>query len=220
MQKLIALALVGSCLAAIPAHAQDSDREAGDWLIRARAILVSPTEKSSAVTGIAGSGVSVKDDVMPEVDFTYMATDHIGAELILATTKHDVNGTGSIAGLGQVASSWVLPPTLTLQYHFAPKGRVHPYVGAGANYTIFYSEKASASLNGALGATTVRMDDSFGYAFQAGIDFDIGSNVFVNADVKYIDMDTTATLRSGATVRTLDVSIDPIVASVGVGLRF
>jgi outer membrane protein len=97
---------------------------------------------------------------------------------------------------------------------------VHPYLGAGVNYTIFYSEEASGSLEGALGATDVSLDDSFGYALQAGIDFDISDRVFVNADVKYIDMDTTATLRSGATTRTLEVSIDPIVASLGLGMRF
>ncbi|MCW3847659.1 OmpW family protein [Sphingomonas sp. LB-2] len=219
MRTTLIIALAGTALFATPAFAQN-DREAGDWLVRARAILVTPNEESGAVTGIAGSGATVDDDVMPEVDFTYFVTRHIGAELILATTKHNVNGAGSIAGLGRIASSRVLPPTLTLQYHFAPGGAVHPYVGAGVNYTIFYSEKATSSLNTALGATTIDMEDSAGYALQAGVDIDVGHNLFINADVKYIDMDTTATLRSGATVRTLDVSIDPIVASVGVGVKF
>ena len=221
MRPTLTLAtLAAAAIFAQPAQAQNSDRHAGDWLVRARAILVSPTEKSGEVSGIAGSEVGVGDSVMPEIDFTYMATDNIGAELILATTKHDIVGRGAIAPLGEVASTWVLPPTLTLQYHFAPQGRVHPYLGAGVNYTIFYSEKASGSLEGALGATDVSLDDSFGYALQAGIDFDIGDRVFVNADVKYIDIDTTGTLRSGATTRTLEVNIDPIVASVGLGMRF
>jgi outer membrane protein len=41
-----------------------------------------------------------------------------------------------------LASTWVLPPTLTMQYHLAPEGKIRPYLGAGLNYTIFYSEKA------------------------------------------------------------------------------
>ena len=61
---------------------------AGDWLVRVRGIVVSPTESSGEVSGLPGSRVGVTDSVMPEVDFTYMATDHIGAELIVATTKH------------------------------------------------------------------------------------------------------------------------------------
>lgn len=220
MRSLLALALIGSTALAAPACAQDSDRAAGDWLVRLRGIIVAPNDSSSAVTGVAGSKVTVDSDVKPEVDFTYMLSDHVGAELILATTKHDVSGAGSIAPLGKVAESWVLPPTLTLQYHFLPRGRVHPYVGAGVNYTIFYSEKPTASLNTALGATTVRMDDSFGYAVQAGIDLDVGRNVFINGDVKYISMSTTARLTTGATLRTVDVDINPIVASLGVGVKF
>jgi len=215
MTKLMLLAGVGAAMLATPAFAKE-----GDVLVRARAIVVAPNESSGAVSGIPGSKVGVGDSVMPEVDFTYMATNHIGAELILATTKHSVSGRGTISGLGDVANTWVLPPTLTLQYHFAPDGRVRPYLGAGINYSTFYSSKALPSLNGALGATKVKLDDSFGYALQAGVDIPVGKRVFVNFDVKYIDMKTTARLTSGATLRSVRVSIDPIVAGTGIGIRF
>jgi outer membrane protein len=215
MKKLTLLAGVAAVLLATPAFAK-----AGDVLVRARAIIVAPNEDSGAVSGIGGSKLGVGDSVMPEVDFTYMATNHIGAELILATTKHDVSGRGSISALGDVASTWVLPPTLTLQYHFAPEGKIRPYLGAGINYSVFYSSKASSSLQGALGPTSVKLGDSFGYALQAGVDVPVSDKVFVNFDVKYIDMKTTARLTSGATVRTARVNIDPIVAGVGVGFRF
>ena len=101
-----------------------------------------------------------------------------------------------------------------------PDGRIRPYLGAGINYSTFYASKARASLNGALGATKVKLDDSFGYALQAGVDIPVGKRVFVNFDVKYIDMKTTARLISGATLRTARVSIDPIVAGTGIGIRF
>ncbi len=216
---LLLAALAGSAIA-VPAQAQTA-REGGDWLVRLRGILVSPTEDSGPVTpGFPGSEVGVSDSFMPEVDFTYMATPNLGFELILATTNHEVTGRGSLEPVGELADTWVLPPTLTMQYHFLPEGRVHPYLGAGVNYTIFYSTNASDALEGAIGATSIEMDDSFGYALQAGIDFDISDTVFVNADVKYIDIDTTATLRTGAAVNTVDVSIDPVVAAIGLGIRF
>ncbi|ATY33554.1 OmpW/AlkL family protein [Sphingomonas psychrotolerans] len=205
-------------LSAAPAGAQT---QAGDWLVRLRGIMVSPTEDSGPVSGIAGSEVGVGDSVMPEIDFTYLVTDHIGAELILATTKHGITGRGSIGALDQIADTWVLPPTLTLQYHFAPRSHVRPYVGAGVNYTIFYSADASRSLEGALGGeTSVKLDESFGYALQAGVDVDVTRKFFVNADIKYIDMNTTAHLATGATRRSVDVDINPIVAGVGIGFRF
>jgi outer membrane protein len=215
MKKLILVAGVAAATLAAPAFAKE-----GDVLVRVRAIMVAPNESSGAITGIAGSSVGVSDSVMPEVDFTYMVTKNIGAELIVATTKHNVSGRGTISALGNVADTWVLPPTLTLQYHFAPDGKVRPYLGAGINYSIFYSSNATSSLNTALGPTKVKLDDSFGYALQAGVDLPVSEKVFVNFDIKYIDMKTTARLTSGGTLRTARVKIDPIVAGVGIGFRF
>jgi outer membrane protein len=212
----LALAPLLAAASALPAHA-----EAGDVLVRARAIVVAPTDESSAVLpAFPGSEVATDDAIMPEVDFTYMLSDNIGAELILATTKHHVSGRGTLDGTGRLASTWVLPPTLALQYHFAPAAKVRPYVGAGVNYTIFYSEDASDNLVSAVGQTEVRLKDSFGYAVQAGLDFDLTERLFANVDVKYIDIDTSARLDSGGALNRVEVSLDPLVFGVGLGMRF
>lgn len=193
----------------------------GDVLTRLRAIIVAPNESSGTIQpGFPTERVSVDNAVMPEVDFTYMFTDNIGAELILATTKHHVRGKQALRPLGDLAGTWVLPPTLTLQYHIPTGGKVRPYVGAGVNYTMFYSEKASSSLQGAIGQTDVHLKDSFGYAVQAGVDIDVTEKFFINFDIKYIDMDTTARLTSPGGVNRVKVSIDPIVAGIGIGTRF
>lgn len=211
-----AAAIAASFIAAIPAHA-----EQGDLLVRLRGIVVAPTgDASDVLPGFPGGSVDVEDAIVPELDFTYFLTDNIGAELILATSPHDIKGTGALAGLGKVADTMALPPTLTLQYHFNPAGKIRPYAGVGVNYTIFYADDASSALTGAIGATAVELDDSVGVAFQAGVDFDVTERWFVNFDVKYIDIDTTATLNTGGVINTVDVDIDPIVAGVGVGLRF
>jgi outer membrane protein len=199
-----------------PAHA-----EAGDLIVRLRGILVSPTGTSGGVQPTFPAGrVAVDDAVVPELDFTYMLTRHVGAELILATSPHDIEGRGALAPVGKLAGTMALPPTLTLQYHFAPDAKVRPYVGAGVNYTIFYDEDASGALEGAIGSTKVSADDSFGYAVQAGVDIDLGERFFLNLDVKYIDIDTTAKLRTGALVNRVNVSLVPVVAGIGIGMRF
>lgn len=194
----------------------------GDWLVRLRGIVVAPTENTSGVMpDLTAGSVEVDNAIVPELDFTYFLTDNVAAELILATSPHDLNGTGAIEPLGEVADVMVLPPTLTLQYHFMPDGAISPYLGVGVNYTIFYSEDASDSLVTALGgATDVDVDDSFGVAFQAGVDIPVNDRWFLNADIKYIQIDTDATLTTGDTVRTVEVDLDPIVAGVGVGFRF
>ncbi|MCK5749846.1 MAG: OmpW family protein [Oricola sp.] len=211
-----AAAVAASILAAVPAQA-----EQGDLLVRLRGIVVAPTGDASAVLpAFPGGSVDVENAVVPELDFTYFLTNNIGAELILATSPHDIKGTGALSGLGKVADTMALPPTLTLQYHFNPAGKLRPYAGVGVNWTIFYSDGASNALVDAIGPTTVHLDDSVGVAFQAGVDFDLTDRWFVNLDVKYIDIDTTATLNTGGSINTVDVEIDPIVAGVGVGLRF
>ena len=102
-----------------------------------------------------------------------------------------------------------------------PEGKVRPYVGAGVNYTMFYNDKASSALEAAVGDTKVRLKDSFGWAVQAGLDIDLNEKMFLNLDVKYIDMDTTARLdTTAAGTQRVKINIDPIVVGAGVGFRF
>lgn len=183
--------------------------KAGDWMIRARAIGVIPQESSSLNIG---GEAKVNNSVTPELDFTYFFTQNIAAELILATTKHDVKAVGSSAGANvDVGSAWLLPPTLTLQYHFTQFEGFKPYVGAGINYTHFYNEKAGA-------LATVDYSDSFGAALQAGVDVHLQGNWYANLDVKKVFINTTAKFNGGA-VRA-DVDIDPIIVGVGIGYHF
>ena len=217
-RRIIFTALLASAGVASPAFA-----ERGDLLVRVRGIMVAPNESSSGITPtFPAERVKVSNSVMPEIDFTYMLTKHVGTELILATTKHEASGkTGTTGSIGKLASTWVLPPTLTLQYHFAPEGPIRPYVGAGINYTIFYSEKASSGLEAAVGKTDVHMSPSFGYALQAGVDVPLSERTFVNLDVKYIDMDTNTRLTTTAIgTEHVRVHIDPLVVGVGFGMRF
>ena len=133
----------------------------------------------------------MENAIVPEIDFTYFVTNHIGAELILATSPHDLEGEGTLAGLGEIADLMVLPPTLTFQYHFNPRREISSLCRRRRQLFHFYSEDASDSLIGAVGPTTVDVDDSVGVAFQLGADIELSERWFLNADVKYIQVDTT-----------------------------
>lgn len=221
--KTIHSCCAAALLLAAPAHAQSTAGiAAGDVLLRLRGIVVAPNEESGTIQPtFPTERVSVDNSFMPEVDVTWMATDNIGFELIASTTKHTASGvTGTTGSIGELASTWVLPPTLTAQYHFNSKGAVRPYVGAGVNYTIFWNEKASDGLEAAVGDTRVRMDDSFGWAAQAGVDIDLTRRVFLNLDVKYIDIDTDARLDTTAIgTQRVRIGLDPLVFGVGLGVR-
>ncbi|TXG85476.1 MAG: OmpW family protein [Sphingomonadales bacterium] len=207
---LATLALAGA------AHA-----EAGDFQIRLRAIGVLPTESAGGINpALPTASVGVDNAYTGEVDFTYFFTKHIGAELILATSNHDVTGRGALSGIGKIIDARVLPPTLTVQYHFNPDGKFRPYLGAGVNYSVFYGVDATQTLVDAIGPVDVSADSSLGWAVQGGIDYAIDKHWFVNVDLKYVSLDTRVTLHQGATRNSVNVDLDPLIVGVGVGYRF
>ena len=70
---------------------------------------------------------------------------------------------------------------------------------------------------GALAGTDLSLDDSWGLAGQVGVDYGLSEKWFLNAAVRYIDIDSDATL-DGADIGT--VEIDPFVYQLQVGYRF
>ena len=205
-------------IVALPAFALDG----GDWLVRVRGIWVDPIDSSSGISpDLPTARIGVSSEPTGELDFSYMFTDNIGTELILAVPVHDLKGEGAIAPLGKIGSSFLLPPVLTVQYHFMPKYWVRPYLGIGINYTIFFDETATSSLNNALGGpTNISIDDSVGVAGQAGVDVDITPDIFLNFDVKYVSMSPDVTLTTGNAVRHATVDINPLIVGIGVGTHF
>ncbi len=221
MSKYILFALATTCMAT-PAIAQEA---ANPWQVRGRVITVMPDESADlSVAGAAlGGDVDIDSSYVPELDITYFFTDKIAAELILGVTPHDVKATnvaavgGANVDLGDVT---LLPPTLTLQYHFKNDSKFTPYIGAGINYTLFFDENAGPV------ADDIDYDASFGGALQVGLDVDLdgkpGGWLF-NIDAKkiWINTDVTVDFSSalGATVKA-DVDINPLVVGVGFGYKF
>lgn len=198
--------------------------EAGDILVRLRGIGVIPTANSDGIqSDLTTSGLEAQPVGVPELDFTYMVTNNIGLELILATSPHDLDFTGVQSGIGKGGTVWLLPPTLLVQYHFMADQSIRPYVGAGVNLTIAYGEDASQSLVNALGGpTNLKVDNSIGWAVQAGVDIDLDDRWFLNFDIKYvaISVDVAITTPATSTTRTTTLDINPVIVGAGIGYRF
>ncbi len=203
-------------------------QEDNPWMVRARVLGVLPDEQADlAVAGAALAGdADIGDQYVPEVDITYFFTDNIAAELIIAVTPHDVSAvnvtvpgalSNATVALGDV---WLLPPTLTLQYHFKNGTPFKPYVGAGFNATVFFNEDEGPVADG------IDYDSSFGPALQAGFDYDLdgveGGWAF-NADVKkiWINTDVTVDFTSALGARVeADVDINPWVVGLGFAYKY
>ena len=182
---------------------------AGHFQARLRAAAVVP-DPSATIT-ISGANIGgttkVSDSFIPEADLTYFITDNIAVEAIAAVTKHTVRN--SVAGT--VSSVWLLPPTITAQYHFDPNGPIRPYVGAGVNYTVFYD--AHSALPG------IGFKNSFGWALQAGADVPVGDGpYFLNFDVKKVFLGTHVHAAAGAVQAS--ARLNPWIIGAGLGLRF
>lgn len=232
MKKSLLIVALAAAFAPVIASA-----EVGDWVLRGRVVSVSPNENSSlgrtvnanvgggATVMSPGAELSVDSNVIPELDISYYLTKHIAAELILAFgTRHDVSVKGdSLATVGnqQLGSVNALPPTLTLQWHFNPDQTFDPYIGAGINYTAMLDRKLEFS-SGALAGTKIKVDnDSWGYALQAGFDINLKDGWLINADVKYITINTDVkTELAGNWTKIDSLDIDPWVFGVGVGKKF
>jgi len=207
-----AAVLGGLSLLAMPATAY----QAGDFIVRAGAAGVLTDSNSDVITPIAaGAQVEADDAWSLGLTATWMATNNIGVGVLAAWPfEHDIEGAGTIANLGTVGETKHLPPTVTAQYHFNTSSKLHPYVGAGINYTNFFSEKGK----GALAGSSISLDDSWGLAAEIGLDYEMNNDWLVSGQVWYLDIDTEATISGVA--GTYDVQIDPWVVMFSVGKKF
>jgi outer membrane protein len=230
-KSLLSVALCSLALAAPLAHAH----EAGDIILRAGAITVNPKDDSSSVKvdqgPLAGTNLGGKatmnSDTQLGLNFAYMFTSNWGIELLAATPfEHDVKlkGTALGAANGKLGSLKHLPPTLSVVYYpLDAKSAFQPYVGAGINYTWIYDEHLSSEAQ-ANGFSNFKADNSWGMAFQVGADYMITDNIMLNAQMRYIDIDTRATVENDAvapgTRARVNVDVDPFIYMVGLGYKF
>jgi outer membrane protein len=195
-KHLVAIAAV-SLLASGAALAQDFQN--GTVLVRARAVHLDSANKDST-----GLNLSVNNKWLPEVDVSYFFSPNLAVELILTVPqKHSVS-----AGDTRIGSLRHLPPTLSLQYHFAGAG-FKPYVGAGLNYTRF------SSVHLPDGVDIKR--NSVGMSLQAGVDIPLDKNLYLNLDVKKVYLGTKVSAGGSELGK---FKVDPLLIGVGLGWRF
>jgi outer membrane protein len=218
MKKIVSGAFAAALLStvAVPAFAADlpSMKAApvlpvidtfDPFLIRVRGLAVLPDASGTKLNGNRLSGAELSDNGIPEVDFTYFFTKNIAAELIAGISHHRLTAGGSNVA---IANTTLLPPTLTLQYHFA-LGQLDPYLGVGVNYTWFL-ETTSAN-------NVVNIHSAFAPAFQFGFDYYLTKNWLINVDAKYLMLTTDANV--GAR-NNLHLNVNPWIVGAGIGYRF
>ncbi|MFT3728122.1 MAG: OmpW family outer membrane protein [Terricaulis sp.] len=211
MKNVVAtcIAIAGLALAA-PAQADDFQH----WQIKLGVSGVLPNE-SASISPIGGN-VRISDEYVPSAQVEYFLTPNISAELLCCTARHDVGAVATAVGnvdLGKVSH---FPPTVTLKYHWTDFGAIEPYVGAGVNYTHFFS----AHLPSGGPVTDIHYRDSFGGALQAGVDYRLNDHWGLNFDVRRIWIHSNVRMHAGPTAISAKTDIDPWVVTSAVSYRF
>lgn len=224
--KKLALALATSA-ALLAASSAAMAHQAGEFFVRGGPILAVP---NTATHNYAGNALDYNFDVNSNAQLgltgTYMITDNLGVELLAATPfSHEIKQ----AGLGTIAKTKHLPPSLYLQYYFLnADAPARPYVGAGINYTHFFDTHFNSTIdNAGLGVTAhnLKLKDSWGPVVNAGIDINITDKLFFNTSVWWAKIKTKATFdlkdaNGKMHSQEARVTLDPTIFFVGLGYRF
>lgn len=211
-----------------------------NFSVNVGAINVSPNDDSSylnVVETVAGlpansAKVGVNSNTQLGLTFDYALDEHWSVQLIAATPfSHNIKVKGSAVDGLPVGKTKHLPPTLLAQYNFGSvNADFRPFVGAGLNYTVFFSEKVAPELKDtlvAIGAAqagddvSLSLKNSVGVALQAGFNYKLSDNWGLHAMIAWADIDTDAMVKiNGANVQPVDVSIDPTIVMLGLRYTF
>lgn len=201
MRSFASLRVLASTVLLLPQIA--FAHEAGEWLGRFGVHHVEPkssnhdTVSVESTQGITGS-------------IEYFLSKQMAVDLLVGVPfKHDI----TLNSGGTVASTQHLPPTLSLAWYPSLPGSWRPYLGVGVNYTIFFGEDTQGPLAG----SDLKLDPSLGLAALVGAEWDISQDWSLALDMRYMDIDTDASL-DGNGIGT--VEIDPIAAGISLGYRF
>ncbi|MBK9495276.1 MAG: Outer membrane protein W precursor [Alphaproteobacteria bacterium ADurb.BinA280] len=199
---LAALALATATLLPMQANAQD------DWFVRVGPVMVNPKSGNGTLAGGA-LAVDIDSNTQLGLAFGRYLSPNLAVELLAATPFHH---TVALNGADAVDFKH-LPPTLSLQYYFAPDAGFNPFVGAGLNYTLTFSEDSYGPVAG----NEVTIGNSWGLAAQVGAVIKIGETMDLVVDARWADIDADVQL-NGAEIGTANV--DPLVYGLTLGFRF
>lgn len=178
-----------------------------------------PTPTSATPVSV---GSLVKNGYGADTATTIFFNDNIAAELSLGvdvmgvktTTMSSIanNYNGTLSTGYKRKNLFMVPLTLTGQYHIAPFGAVRPYVGAGYHGAYVFSK-----------IREFKASNSHGFVAQIGVDFVAKDDTLINIDVRQFLRTTKVTYKSSVTGGnnvTSKVKLNPLVISAGIGFMF
>ncbi|WP_019671830.1 OmpW/AlkL family protein [Psychrobacter lutiphocae] len=175
-QALLLAALAGLSMTSAMAET------AGTWTIGAGAAYVDPKSNNGVLSN--GARVDVDSDIKPTLTAEYFVMNNVGVELLASLPfRHDIELKNADGTRLTNAKTQLLPPTLSLQYHFdGINPYVTPFIGVGANYTSFFKERSG------IPGTKLDIKNKWAAAGHVGFDFNVTPTEAIRLDARYIDL--------------------------------
>jgi outer membrane protein len=176
-----------------------------------------------------GVGIDVNDVTTAYLAYVRTLSTHWALELALGwpplteTVGKGPATVGSVPYDGQVISTarW-FAPTLLFNYVFGDeKSRWRPYIGAGVNYTKFYSRQSTEAGNAASGGPTkISLPVSVGPAVTAGIGYHPSEHWGFYASYSISKVSSTLTADTAGVIRTSHIDFWPHALVISAGYSF
>lgn len=163
----------------------------------------------------------------------FEATGTIANESIAPTALGIPTGVGALGP--EAGEAKAVPPVVTAVYQILPRGRLRPYVGAGAAVMFTYDAHVTNPILTAVGDPEMHVSPAPGIVFQGGLDAQLWKSIYARLDVKFI-----ALMHANAEIRHVQVEtpgiplfdsvevgtarmtmwINPLIVQAGVGMDF
>ncbi|MGY2046591.1 OmpW/AlkL family protein [Methylobacterium sp. JK268] len=168
---------------------------------------------------IPGGTARVKDNVAVIAEAGYHLTPNWSAALsvgIPPTTT--LSGAGTLRSAGKLGDVTYGPAVISARYHLTGLGPIVPYLGGGVAYAMIFNTHDRA-------LRTVKVDDNFGAVLVGGVDIPVTDRIGLFVDVKKFWLSADASFDQPAgnglfRPGRARVTLDPVVLSAGVALRF
>ncbi|MCC8371280.1 MAG: OmpW family protein [Rickettsia endosymbiont of Pseudomimeciton antennatum] len=106
---------------------------------------------------------------------------------------------------------YMIPLTVTGQYHIAPFGAIRPYIGAGYHGAYFINKSKGCTVRNGHGAV-----------LQFGVDLYAKDDTLINLDIKQYFLNTEVNYKAPLVKKPVSskVKFNPLMIAIGIGFRF
>jgi outer membrane protein len=219
MKKMLLLAMIGS-FAAAPAFAQRIE-------LIGRIAWISTTAEDLL------EGRTDTNPVRVEIDdksgwggaVNFFLTNRFSLEVGASWVEPDVlvSVSDDIVATLRGAKITMIPVTTVLQYHTG--GRDRPwdlYFGAGVAYVFFDDVEGRVDEVSSDDLRRIDFENDYGIVGNIGLNLLLADHITANIDVKYVPVKSSANavFATGPERSPTEISVNPLIISVGVGWRF